>query len=252
MENSEKFVFADFTYKEYERLLVDANSFYSFISHREYLEQNPVKPFLIWRHDLDMSIENALRFAEIENKLGIKATYFIHLHSEYYHFFEKETTRMLNEIKSLGHILALHFDTHFYDIKSESELDFYVNKEKVILEELFDCRINVFSFHNTNEFILNCNKVSYGGLINTYASEFQKKLPYCSDSYGIWRFERLPDIIKQRKYNGLQVLTHPELWSDEIRSPYQRVMDIITRRADQVKSNYDSFLLNNGRNPIDW
>lgn len=252
MDNSQRFLFSDFTFKEYESILMDANSFYSFITHNEFLNKKHDKPFLIWRHDIDMSIENAVRFAEIENRLGLTTTYFIHLHSEYYHFYEKESFDSIKKIQALGHHIGLHFDTHFYDINSESDLDLFIEGEKSLIENVFNCNVDVFSFHNTNEFILSCNKLTYGGLTNTYSNVFQKELAYCSDSYGVWRFERLCDLIKQRKYNSLQVLTHPELWSDEVSSPYERVLGCIFGRAQKVKSLYDGLLERNSRDKIDW
>jgi peptidoglycan/xylan/chitin deacetylase (PgdA/CDA1 family) len=204
------------------------------------------------RHDIDMSLEKAYRFALIENELGIKASYFIHLHSEYYHFFERDSAQIILKIKELGHNLALHFDTHYYNINSEKELNDHIKREAKLLRDFFDIESNVFSFHNTNSFVMSCKKLRYANLINTYAKVFQTELPYCSDSYGVWRFERLIDIVKNKKYRGLQILTHPELWSDEPTSPYERIMDVIEKRASVTKYKYDNLLASNNREKIDW
>ncbi len=36
---------------------------------------------MLWRHDVDHSLNRAYRLAEIEEEFGIKATYFIHIQS---------------------------------------------------------------------------------------------------------------------------------------------------------------------------
>ena len=46
-------------------------------------------PHILWRHDVDFSIHRASSLAKIENELGVKATYFLKLHSEFYNLFEK-------------------------------------------------------------------------------------------------------------------------------------------------------------------
>jgi hypothetical protein len=252
MNQSEKYFFSDFTFEAYKNMLIDAKNHYSFIFHSDFLTRQDTGPILIWRHDLDMSLKHAVQFAEIEFELEIKSTYFIHLHSEYYHFFEHGTFNDILRIKELGHKLALHFDTHFYNIKSEDQLEQSVITEKKLMEEIFSCSIDTFSFHNTTPFILSSNKLKYGGLINAYAEIFQKEIAYCSDSYGVWRFERLPEILGQRKYKELQVLTHPELWTEKISSPHERVILHVNNRASSLHKMYEDLLKKNNRGKIDW
>jgi hypothetical protein len=37
--------------------------------------------FLLWRHDLDYSVNRALALAKVEQQEGVKATYFVNPHS---------------------------------------------------------------------------------------------------------------------------------------------------------------------------
>ena len=53
---------------------------YQFIGF-DYEIINSGTKFVLWRHDVDHSLNRAYRLAEIEEEFGIKATYFIHIQS---------------------------------------------------------------------------------------------------------------------------------------------------------------------------
>ena len=87
MNPSEKYHFSDFTFGNYRSLLEMANQNFIF---RTFTDFNKNERFILWRHDIDFSVHTAFKLAEIENELGITSTYFIHLHNEFYHFWERE------------------------------------------------------------------------------------------------------------------------------------------------------------------
>ncbi|MCF8299234.1 MAG: hypothetical protein K9J13_16925 [Saprospiraceae bacterium] len=249
MKNSEKYLFSDFTFINYESLLTKAKQNYKF----SYFTNFDIKDnFILWRHDVDYSLENALIFSKIEKKFYISATYFIHLHNEHYNFIELEYSDIIKEILSMDHALGLHFDVHYYNIKTEKELLYYLLKEKEVLEFFFNKEVKVFSFHNTNPFILSHMKDKYAGMINVYSNLFQKKIKYCSDSNGYWRFERLQDVLDSKKYPQLQVLTHPVLWHNEPIPPRRRIFKCIDDNASRLKDLYDNHLKKYNRENIDW
>ena len=243
-----KYFFSDFTITNYQKLLSIASKHYSF----NFFEQAIKLDSIILRHDLEFSLEIALKMAQIEESLGIKSTYFVQLHSEFYNTLEKKSILQLLEIKNLGHQIGLHFDSHFWNISSENELDEKLVFDKEILEKLLDTSIKVFSFHNNNDFTLSCRNETYGGLINVYSDYFRDNYDYNSDSLGYWRFERLENILKQRKYDKLQVLIHDGMWQEEILPPRQRVFKVIDNNANRLKQLYDDFLVKVGQKNIDW
>jgi hypothetical protein len=249
LSNSEKYNFEDFTTGNYKRLLAIAKERYVFKNFTDYKDANE---FIIWRHDVDFSMHRALKIAEIEAESGIRATYYILMHSEFYNLFEKEISDLVKKIIGLGHDIGLHFDSHYYDIKNETELESKLTFEKEILEQVFGITIKSFSFHITNDFIAKCNKPAYAGLINAFSEEFQKNISYCSDSNGYWRYQRLEDFLLKPPGKKLQVLTHPELWQDEVMSPKQRVYRCVDLRAEKTKNWYTDVLKANGRENIDW
>lgn len=249
IDNSEKFYFSDFTHGEYRKLLREAKIKFDFIRYDEIQKHNNE---ILWRHDVDFSVHEALNLAMIEKEEGVKATYFFMLHNEFYNIFEREISNLVLRIKELGHSIALHFDPHYYHIVEMDDLAEYLSFEKSILDKLFDIDVKVFSFHNTNEFTMSCKNWEYGGLINTYAEYFQSEVKYCSDSNGYWRFERLKDVLMMDMNKPLQILTHPEWWTDKIMSPKQKVNKCINGRASSNLLHYENNLMKFKRENIDW
>ena len=64
----------DFTENHYSKLIKIAKSKYKFIS---YLNIPWGEKFILWRHDLDHSLNRALALAKIESEEGVFATYFL-------------------------------------------------------------------------------------------------------------------------------------------------------------------------------
>ena len=136
MKNSRDYYrFNDFTLVNYRNLLKLALENYEFAFFNEKFDF--VNKTILLRHDLEFSVPIALKMAKIENSLGIRATYFIQLHGDFYNALEKRTFEQLKRIETLGHQLALHFDTHFWDIKREDQLNEYLEIDKSTFEILF-------------------------------------------------------------------------------------------------------------------
>ena len=248
MTNQEKYNFEDFTIEHYRALIKKIKERYKFSFYHNF-DKN-IK-FVLWRHDIDFSPQRALRCAQIEKEEGVKATYFLHLHSEFYNFFEKGIFDIIKQIISLGHQIGVHFDIHFYNIKTEEDIIKNLEYEKKLLENLFDIEVKSFSFHNTDAFIMSCQKWQYAGLINSYASYFQKEVTYCSDSNGYWRYKRMMDVVNE-DHSCLHLLTHCEWWTEEIMSPWQKIERAINGRASFCKENYIDILSKHNNLNIDW
>lgn len=232
----------DFTEAHYTECIKKAMENYEFLSYEDFVLR---KQGLVWRHDIDMSLHRAIKLAQIEAGLGLKATYFIHMQSEFYSILEKECNEILNQIVELGHDLAIHFDPNFYGnekIRSSNDLSDYLLFEKGLLKKLTGYEAKVFSFHNPDigEW-LKFTDDTYGGLINTYSTFFKENVAYCSDSNGYWRFKRLYDFLNQG-HRRIQVLTHPVWWTPEAMMPRERIVRAINGRAQCRIKSYDDFL----------
>lgn len=235
---------SDFTVEHYRKLLRVAIKGYRLV---DYSDIPWGSRFLLWRHDIDYSLNRALVLAKLEHLEGLKATYFINLHSEFYNVTEASQRNNIREILALGHDLGLHFDPAFYDLTSEHDLDRLIAQEAGCLHELFGAEPAAFSFHNPVAAHLTCESDYYGGLVNCYSRRFKTGVGYCSDSNGYWRFRRLHDVLAEANDPCLQILTHPEWWQDVPMPPRQRIFRSAYGRAAASMRIYDSDLEQHGR-----
>lgn len=247
---SSDYRFSDFTLVNYEFLLRLALKNFEFAFFKEQL--NFSTKTILLRHDIEFSVPIALKMAEIENSLGIRATYFVQLHGDFYNALEKRTFELLKKIESLGHQLALHFDAHFWDVKRADQLNKYLEIDKSTFEQYFFSKLGAFSFHNNNAFTLSCDNTSYSGMINVYAKKYKNDYGYCADSTGFWRYEILEERLRKAKDQILQVLIHDGMWQDEVLPPRRRIYKVIDDQAAFMKKSYDETLVKFGAKNIDW
>ncbi|MFZ1705905.1 MAG: hypothetical protein WAT79_16285, partial [Saprospiraceae bacterium] len=234
----------DFTVDAYRELLVIAKEKYVFASYDEIPWG---QRFILWRHDCDFSLNRAFALASIEADQGIRTTYFLNPHSEFYNLFERSQYRLVSEIVGMGHQVGLHFDAAFYPIPDEESLATHVRNDADLLDGLFGTRPAAFSFHNPLASHLRSEDDSYGGLINCYSRRFKAEIPYCSDSNGYWRFRRLRDVLEQASDPCLLVLTHPGWWQNCEMPPRQRIFRSVYGRARATMADYDAVIFAHGR-----
>lgn len=242
MLNRDRYLFNDFTLANYKSLLELAlEKGYMFGDYS--VEKEMTLRQIVWRHDVEFSVHRALKMARIEHDLGVRAYYFVHLHSEFYNTLEKEIFLLIKDVMSLGHQVGLHFDAQFWEVQDQKQLEDCLTKDSKTLEDILGIRINSFSFHNTTPALLAMDDLYLAGLLNVYAREIRQKYRYCTDSTGIWRYERLTDVLNDDSIKCLQVLTHDGMWQDEPMAPRQRVLRCIEGRAARTISRYDGCLL---------
>lgn len=248
MNNLQRYFFSDFTLVNFSKVLILASENYSF----RFFDEEYFKKSILLRHDLEFSVPIALKMAQIEADLGIKATYFVQLHSEFYNTLEKVNIQAIKEIQKLGHQIGLHFDSHFWNIESEGQLEKHISFDKNILEQYLELEIKAFSFHNNTDFTLSCRKEKYAGLLNVYSDYFRNHYAYNADSLGYLRYERLEDRLKEAKEEALQILIHDGMWQDEVLPPRRRVYKVIDDHAAFMKKSYDETLIKFRAKNIDW
>ena len=97
----------DFTLKAYEQYLSAIKKFYSqIIRFDEYFKSNP-KPesFCLLRHDVDRKPLNALKMAELENSVGVNATYCFRTKTN---TFKPD---IIFKISKMDHEIAYHYES---------------------------------------------------------------------------------------------------------------------------------------------
>jgi hypothetical protein len=225
---------ADFTEAEYDRLVRLAAEHYRFISFQEWHDAPPHT--VLWRHDLDFSVHRALALARIEARAGVRATYFLNLHSAYYNALERDVAERVREILTLGHELGLHFDPTFDATRAPGDT---IASERRLLEDVFAVPVRAFSLHNPVVAGWNGDADEVDGMVNAYGSGVRARFAYVSDSHGVWRHRRLHDVLDEAGDERLHVLTHPEWWVPEPMTPRERVSRAIDGRAARTHERYD-------------
>lgn len=196
----------DFSFNTYKRIIEQLLiNDYSIVNYKSY--QHYPKAAIL-RHDIDFSLEANYEFSIFEDSLGVKSTYFVLLSTGFYNPMLKENRLKLQDMLKRGHSIGLHFDTAAYDDWMP-----HVLREKTILEDILDCKVDLLSFHRPAPYILE-NDIHFPGLTNAYSKEFFTEFKYCSDSRFFWRDNPF-DIINSNKYNRVHILTHPFSWHNK-------------------------------------
>ncbi|HEX4746479.1 MAG TPA: hypothetical protein VFU99_06300 [Gaiellaceae bacterium] len=149
----------------------------------------PARGDIFLRHDIDLSLDAALRMAELEAEHAVQATYLLMTESVFYNLASHEGVDAIARLRELGHAVGLHA--------------VYPN---VALDERFD---PVVSWHNPEaEYMAR----SIPGAINTYAEPYFDPPTYRSDSNQHWRSGCPHEELRGGSFPWLQILVHPEIW----------------------------------------
>jgi len=203
----------NFSLDHYFEVLISLKKEYMIGSVGDYEELKKFRKFLILRHDVDFSLEYALKLAKKEKQWGIKSTYFILIHGEYYNPFDKKNTKIIRQISNLGHEIGLHYDTSFFPKSSKKEIELIINEIKM-LETITDTKITSVSQHipsETREIFVNLRE---NGLMDSGDFEITEQVKYISDSGHYWREGCMCKHVK--KFDKLQILTHPIWWVNKL------------------------------------
>lgn len=220
----------EFNLGGYRKLIRHLMSHYAFIDLRCGITGNPA-PFIILRHDVDYSLEEALVIARIEAKeLGIRSTYFVLHSSPHYTVLDSEAIRTIREIHWLGHTIGFHYDCSLFNLAENPEL--LLEQMIKIVENL--CRINVtcIACHDPGVTAKDLF-IDHPRYLNPYSAMFKDSLLYVSDSLGTWRegtFEKLWELSTPK----MQLLLHPCFWASE--EEFDRERFLQDMRAEKISS----------------
>ena len=152
-------------------------------------ESPPGRGDLLLRHDVDLSLDAALRIAELEAAAGASATYFLMTESVFYNLASKEGVAVLDRLRALGHRVGLHA------VYPTARLD-----------ERFD---PVVAWHNPDPEYMTA---PIEGAVNVMQEGWFDPPTYRSDSNQRWRFGCPHEELRAGAFPWLQLLTHPEIW----------------------------------------
>ena len=174
-----------FTLDHYRELLAAARAGgYRFAS----FEAPPGRGDLILRHDVDLSLDAALRMAQLEAEEGATATYFLMTESIFYNLASPEGVSALARLRELGHRVGLH-----------------AVYPSFALDERFD---PVVAWHNPDPEYMTA---PVPGAVNVMQDGWFDPPTYRSDSNQRWRFGCPHEELRAGAFPWLQLLTHLSL-----------------------------------------
>jgi hypothetical protein len=154
-----------------------------------FFDGAPVEGDLLLRHDVDLSLDAAVRMAELEADAGARATYFLMTESVFYNLASKEGVRALVRLRELGHAVGLHA------VHPNAHLD-----------ERFDA---VVAWHNPDPEYM---AAPLADATNVMSPPYFDPVTYRSDSNQRWRHGCPHDELRAGAFPWLQLLVHPEIW----------------------------------------
>ena len=180
-------------------------SFGGFDEINRYLLER--QPFIVLRHDLDISLYPALEIARVEHEQGVQATYFVTLHSPFYNALSRSSADIMSQLHQWGHQIALHVDHMVYGgdfAKALLEVNVLARFYPYINTQL----VSLHSPTNLEQMPI----ASFRELQNVYGHIFSKDMTYISDSTGRWRSGHPLDSEAFHSRKPIQLLTHPIWW----------------------------------------
>jgi len=183
-----------------------------------FFGDGPERGDIYLRHDVDLSLDAALRMAELEAEHGVRTTYLLMTESVFYNLASTEGAHAVARLRDLGHSVGLHA--------------VYPN---VALDERFD---SVVSWHNPQAEYMGR---TIPGATNVYAEPFFLPPTYRSDSNQHWRSGCPHEELRGGGFPWLQILVHPEIWVYEGATMGLTMRAMLnaekTRRLDQLAAD---------------
>jgi hypothetical protein len=155
-----------------------------------WFTDEPSPGALYLRHDVDLSLDAALRMAEREHDVGFVATYFLMTESIFYNLASREGERALERLRALGHRVGLH---------------------AIYPGATLDARFEpVVAWHNPDPEYMSA---PVPGAVNVMEPPRFAPETYRSDSNQRWRSGDPRADLRNATFPWLQLLVHPEIWA---------------------------------------
>ena len=176
------------------------------------------KLFCVIRHDIEFSVDRALKMARIEaDELGVVSTYTVQLRNNTYNALSEKNIKAVQEICDLGHKIGLHQNPP------------NLGAEKITKNILKDIGI---------EDLINCNGKKFFYYFEGKKPE-KLNVTYLSDSNHQWKFGH-PLKLNFNVIKKLHMLMHPFSWTENGYSNYGNFVSLIGERNEELLYSMDS------------
>ena len=226
----------DFTYDIYSELIDSLkNSGYVFLPFIDFISNNSEnQKCVVLRHDVDKLPKNALRMANLENRLGIKASYYFRIVKESY------DEDIIRQIADMGHEIGYHYENLSlcggnYEL---SIMNFKLNLEK--LRKIYPVKTicmhgSPFSKYDNKKIWEKYDYRDYGIIAEPYFDIDYDEVFYITDTGRSWNnsdasirdkvnskfdikikdtFHLIEKIQNNELPDKIMINVHPQRWND--------------------------------------
>lgn len=188
---------------------------------------------LYLRHDVDISLDKALKMAELESYRQFHATYYILLSSPFYNALEAHNLEKIRVLRGLGMGIGLHYDLSIKDQSVKWHVKEIIVQAGLLINHVG--HIESVTFHKPAQGISPTKKLFEELFKEGIYSPEHADHKYISDSGHNWR-ENFYDVIKENKKVHLN--THP-IWYNDEEQTYEECLDGIKldKFADNIIQN---------------
>lgn len=233
----------DFNVDGYIKLLNTIKSQYKITKFSDlFLEHqlNSTKKKCLLRHDIDYCLSSALRIAEIEKEQEVNASFYFLMDSQYYNPVSPESMKIIKEIASMGHEIALHFDYSAYPTTEHYDV---IQNHSQILSRASKSKTTSVSFHNPGIYKDGIVRdETYHTLYNTYANNITSRFVYFSDSLCRFRDKNFMNKITSGSINNLHLLIHPIWWISEGKQRDEKMINFLNKKQKHFLNDYKKII----------
>jgi hypothetical protein len=214
-------------------ILSAAQASYTIVPFREVENVPRGKPYLILRHDVDHSLELALAMAREEEKLGVRASYFVLVTAGSYNVLAPDSQRTVRAIADMGHEVGLHYAISDYLEREGDGLACFKQDMEIVGRITGQPALSASAHDAVNAGLLNVGSLAR---FHAYDPQFTQTIPYVSDSNQAWRQWHPLDLIQELR--SFQLLLHPLWWVLDGRDWEQKLRIV----ESQANARYAAFI----------
>ena len=229
----------DFTFSKYKELcqaIIDSG--YPVLNIEKYLSlKNKPDTYILLRHDVDIKPERSLIISQIEAEFNISSTYYFRTTEDVF------KPKLIQQIAEFGHEIGYHYevlDKAKGDIERAIEI---FSKELMDFRDIIDIRTicmhgnsrtkwdnrDIWKYHEFKQYCIigeayisiNFNDLEYfSDTGRSWNPKYKiKDVDYDGfkqKKYDVKNTDSLINIIRNKKYQHLYILVHPDDWCDDL------------------------------------
>jgi len=178
------------------------------------LDQTPHGKRIYLRHDVDYSLEMALRLAEVNAELNVQGTFCLLLRSQVYNLLSELALQIVTRIHGSGQHIGLHVPLTPALLAEDGLLDARLKTDFEVAQGNVPIISPVYSWHNPTseglERYVQCPRKV--GLLNVYSAPFFREIPYYSDANMRYPVEAFMRFVGRDQPAAMQLVFHPLNW----------------------------------------